>query len=300
MDTIICTGLNGFLGRHLEKYLQEKFYVVSITRNKCDLRNFNALKNNFSDHGNVKYIFHLANSTFAGDWALTHKGEQFLDNNIMHMNMLRLWKESYADAKFITFGTSCGYDPLIEDKTEDRYLDGKPDKDLFVYAMSKRNLLIGLESLNHQYGMNYNYFIPNTLYGSEFEINDSHFIFDIIKKCYNSKINNTECLLWGSGDQKRELVYVDDACKIIMDNLHRNNERINICTGNEYTIKMYAKIICNIIDYDFDKIKFDIDAFEGVKSKVLIPREDIYKDFKYTSITDGIKNTIDYYINKIK
>ena len=67
----------------------------------------------------------------------------------------------------------------------------------------------------------------------------------------------------------------------------------NLSTGKEHSIKEYAQTICNIVGYDFNNIKWDLNAFVGSKSKNLINTH--LKDFKFTSIEEGLEDTIDYY-----
>jgi GDP-L-fucose synthase len=284
-EDIFITGSNGYLGKHLVKKLSD--YDVNIIKNTDDLTLGQP------EILNCDIIIHLANCTKAGTYCLTHKADQWLDHQLMHTNMLNYWLNYNKKAKFVAFGTSCAYDPALYNKIEDMYLLGQPDKDLYVYAMTKRMLLIGLQALNHQHNMNYLYFVPSTLYGPNFSEDDSHFIFDVIKKIINAKQTGDKVVLWGDGYQKRELVYIDDAVDLIVSNIFtKSNEVINICSGKEYTIREYAKIICRIIDYDFEKIIFDTSKFMGVRSKVLNNTKNL--DFNFTPIEQGIKNTIQY------
>ncbi len=55
----------------------------------------------------------------------------------------------------------------------------------------------GLRALHEQFDMNYQYFVPSTLYGSNFDHSDSHFIFDLIKKIVAGKEGHEPVVLWG-------------------------------------------------------------------------------------------------------
>ena len=118
----------------------------------------------------------------------------------------------------------------------------------------------------------------------------------MVRKICDAKYKKVEpVVLWGTGLQRRELIFIDDAVEIIIDIIEgRNNtEMFNLSTGKEHSIKEYAKIICNIVDYDFNKIKWDLGAFVGSKSKNLINTH--LKDFEFTSIKEGLEETINYY-----
>lgn len=298
---VLVTGSTGFVGRHLVRHLKNKEYNVYESNTKvANLSNI--LNLNIYDSIEFDYIFHLAAKTKAGDWCKYHKGEQWIDNQILNTNLLNYWKTVQPQAKLISFGTSCSYGPSDLPMLEKDYMIYKPDEDLYTYAMTKRMMLVGCESISLQYGLKYIHFIPSTLYGPQFDENDSHFIFDLIKKITVGKYENKTVELWGSGNQKRELVYIDDVINIISSLLHLENQTVNLGCGNDHSIKDFAKIVCDLTDYNHDKIIYNENKFVGVKRKIL----DINKllsllpsDFKFTNLIDGIHNTHKYYIDNI-
>ena len=91
----------------------------------------------------------------------------------------------------------------------------------------------------------------------KFKIKYLIFIFDVIKKIILAK-NNSEVELWGDGFQKRELVHVNDFINqmILLENKCQN-EIINIGAGEEYEIRYFAQLICDIVQFDFKKIHFN-------------------------------------------
>jgi len=291
---ILITGHRGFVGRHLKKGLFDKLSLKKIFVSDSSRLNLLEPLDHSIINCELDYIFHLAAWTKAGDFCLHHPGEQWINNQKINTNILCYWKEYQPQAKMIAFGTSCAYPPE-KAKTEDNYFDGVADKDLFTYAMTKRMLLTGMQAFAKQYDMKFLYFIPNTLFGTDFDIDDSHFIFDLIKKICAAKYEEKKPVtLWGSGDQCRELIYVKDAIDLIIDSLHLNNEIINLGTGKERSIKEYARMICDYVEYNYEEIEFDTSAFEGVKSKYLPPNKIIGSCGK-TPLEDAIKETIDYY-----
>ena len=71
----------------------------------------------------------------------------------------------------------------------------------------------------------------------------------------------------------------------------------NLSSGNTYTLKEYAQTICDIVDYNYDLIKWDINAFVGSPSKQLFNTH--LQDYKFTPLKKGLKKTIQYYENSI-
>lgn len=293
---VLVTGATGFLGRHLvSELVKENYDVVSSNSKTANLTEYT----NLYQYNDLKfdYIFHLAAFTKAGDWCLYHPAEQFEINQKINTNILKYWKEHQPQAKMIAMGTSCSYSPEYP-LSEDYYLKGNPESSLFTYAMTKRMLLTGLQAYSKQYGLKYIQYIPSTLYGPLFDLEDSHFIFDLIKKIYNGKFNNTPVELWGDGYQSRELIYVTDAIKIMLSTLHLENSVLNLGRGKEYTIREYANTICNLLDYDTSSINYNTEKYVGVKSKQLSTEKlnQLLPNFVFTDLSVGLMDTVNYYV----
>lgn len=281
---IVITGGTGFVGRHLVPTLQRIGHKVFVLNSK----NFEKVKL-LTD---IDYIIHLAVKTAAGGYCQTHPGEQFIINSNINTTMLTAWKESFPDAKMITFGSSCGYDKSVV-KTENNYLKGEPEPGYEVYGTIKRNLLIGLRALKQEYGMNYSYLIPSVFYGPEYDLQDKHFIFDLIRKIVDAKNGGEKVVLWGTGNQTRELIFIQDAVDIIINALTWDREVVNLSSGKEHSIKEYAQTICNIVGYDFNLIEWDTNAFVGSENKKLINTH--LANYPFTSLEEGLKQTVKYY-----
>lgn len=139
--------------------------------------------------------------------------------------------------------------------------------------------------------MNYTYLIPSTFYGPGYTLGDKHFIFELIRKISDDK----EVVLWGDGTQRRELIYIEDACKIIEKSLTWDQQICNLSSGKDYTIRQYSDVICGLTDRINTEIKWDTTQFVGSKEKKLV--NTYLKDFQFTNIMDGLWETIKYYKN---
>ena len=240
---ILVTGASGFLGNSLcRKLREEDNEVVGINSTTCNLTLEDSLSTTFRGY-QFDQIYHLAAWTKAGDFCLYHPGEQWIINQKINTNVLSWWKEDQPQAKMIAIGTSCSYDPDLELK-EENYLKGSPIESLFTYAQTKRMLYSGLLALNKQFGLNYLQVVPSTLYGLGYHKDgrQMHFIFDLIRKTLNNKLNGEEIVLWGDGYQKREIVHVDDFVNATVElNKTQTNEVYNIGSGIEYFIQRFRK-----------------------------------------------------------
>lgn len=296
---ILITGANGFLGKFLCDKLKEFDHEIFITTSK---KNDLTKENSLDEFNKIKLdqIYHLAAWTQAGDFCLYHPAEQWLINQKINTNILNWWLKNQPQAKMIAMGTSCSYDPNMP-HIEENYLLGKPIDSLFTYAMTKRMLLTGLMALNKQYSLNYLYLIPSTLYGADYHLDgrQMHFIFDLIRKILKGKFLSEKVILWGDGNQKRELVYVNDFVDIMLKLTQKeNNTIINIGSGIDFSIKEFAYMICKNIDYDKNKIEYDTSKYVGAKSKILVvdKLKKIFPNLKLTDLDNGLKITIDWFL----
>lgn len=299
MKTLI-TGASGFLGTALCAELNKTEDEITILNSKnCDLTRHDTL-NQFS-HISFDRIIHLAAWTQAGDFCLKHPGEQWVINQKINTHILSWWQEKQSKAKFIAMGTSCAYDPSME-LIEDNYMKGIPIDSLFTYAQTKRMLYAGLLAFKKQFNAKYLCLIPSTLYGPGYHTDgrQMHFIFDLIRKILEFKYKGTPIVLWGNGDQKRELVFIDDFVKIMLklSSLY-DNSIFNIGAGEEYSIRQFAQIICDITGVNSNVIIYDTNKYTGAKSKCLnIDKlKNTSIDISMTPLKIGLRKTIKWFEN---
>lgn len=296
---ILVTGSSGFLGQALCPFLESNGHTVTRLSSKiCDLRNPDALTG--WNHDRIDLIYHLAAWTQAGDFCLHHQGEQWIINQQINTNLLAWWREAQPQAKLVCIGSSCAY-PLDRPLVEENYLEGTPIESLFAYAMTKRMLYAGLVAINRQFGLKYLCLVPSTLYGPGYHTDDRqmHFIFDLIRKILMAKFYGGPVVLWGHGRQRRELIHIKDFVNILIALSERSqNTLINVGTGEEHTIRHYAKVICDYVGYNFDLIRFDETRYVGAISKCLTitKLKQTLPGLEFTPLNKGIAGTIEWFL----
>jgi GDP-L-fucose synthase len=295
---ILVTGATGFLGTALCRRLRAEGHAVQpLGSREADLRRADALEP--YNQSSYDCIYHLAAWTQAGDFCLHHPGEQWIINQQINTHVLAWWQRAQPQAKLIAMGTSCAYAP-DQPLREDQYMLGAPIDSLFTYAFTKRMLYAGLLALHRQYGLRYLCLVPSTLYGPGYHTDQRqmHFIFDLIRKILRGQATGEPVVLWGDGHQQRELVYLDDFVEIALRlSASCDNELVNIGAGEEYSIRHFARLICDQVAYPFDRVRFDPTRYVGARSKCL----DIAKlrrlvpEARFTPLAIGLARTIEWF-----
>ena len=296
---VFVTGATSFLGRNLIPALKMNGHqVTGVGSLDCNLLRDDSL-HRFREP--YDQIWHLAAWTQAGDFCLHHPGEQWVINQRINTNVLDWWQSRQPQAKLIAIGTSCSY-ATGSDLKEESYLSGIPVPELYSYAMTKRMLLIGLQALSAQYGLEYLYLIPSTLYGPGYhkESKQLHFIFDLINKIIRGKMLDEPVQLWGDGHQRREIIFVSDFVNAALQLAARTqNEIVNIGGGVEHSIRWYAENICRLVGYNPSKIVYDTSRYVGVRSKQLSIRklQTLLPQFEMTSLDSALEKTVTWFQN---
>jgi GDP-L-fucose synthase len=294
---VLVTGATGFLGTWLVRALRARGDdVLAASSRTADLTRDDSL-HGFAP-GPVDLIFHLAAWTQAGDFCLHHPGEQWIINQRINTNLLAWWQERQPEATLVTIGSSCSYDPALP-LVEANYLAGTPIDSLYTYGMTKRMLLVGQRALRQQYGLRSLALVPSTLYGPGYHTDgrQMHFIFDLIRKILRG-LHGEPVVLWGDGYQRRELVFVDDFVRLALQLAERvEDDLVNIGAGEDYSIRDFARLICEEVGYPVEEIRFDTSRYVGARSKSLdVTRlRQLVGDPALTPLADGLRQTIAWF-----
>jgi len=297
---VLVTGATGFIGKHLIRKLTSLNFNVHISNTKvANLKN----EKNLHIYNDIKfdYIYHLAALTKIEKHGTNNNGNQWFDNTLISMNIIKYWQHKQPQAKLICIGSSSCYAPDVE-MTEKNYFKGTPEERFLGYSYSKRELLRAIRMIGEQHNLKWLYLIPSTVYGPNFELSDNRYIVDIIRKCYNAKLNNTDFTIWGSGNQERELLFIDDAINLFINLRDHDNDVINIGNGLFYKINFIVQNVCNLLEYDYELVQRDLNIPEGMgKKNIQVQKLLSYEpNFEFTSLNDGLQKTIDYYKRTIR
>ena len=304
-NKIWITGANGMVGKSLSNTLRNnsKYELLRTTKNDFDQTDQEALYRWFESN-NPDFI--IITSALVGgiQYNSSHQADFLYQNSMILLNILNASLKFNAK-KVVFLGASCMY-PVnaAQPYKEESIMDGKVERTNEGYAISKILGLKYVQMINEQFKKNYICIIPAASYGpnDSYDSSKNHVIPALIKKMHDAKLkNHSEIVLWGSGNAKREFLYVDDMAQgiiYILEN-YKSNEHINLGTGFEITIKDLAKLISEVVNFK-GEIKFDTSKPDGMDRKVLDSSKINNLGWTpKTSLKDGIIATYTNYLTTI-
>ena len=289
---ILVTGGNGLVGKHLQDILPEATYISSKDYDLTE--SYNAHRLMYKERPDV--VIHLAARVGGILDNITNPVDYLEQNILINTNVLQHCHQ-FNVSKVISILSTCIYPDIVDTypMKEEVLFNGPPPPDNFAYAMSKRCMATQMDSYVKQYNKQWSYLIPCNLYGEydKYEEHHSHFVSALIKKIHEAK-DSVE--IWGTGKPLRQFMYAGDLARVIkymIDNDVVDN--FNVAPDYVHSIKEITKIgmeSCDKGDLNlvYDNTKPDGQYRKDVDSSKLIS---VMKDFKFTSLEEGIRRVYD-------
>ena len=131
-----------------------------------------------------------------------------------------------------------------------------------------------------------------------FNPESSHVIAGLICRLHEAKQSNKKSIdCWGTGNVRREFIYVDDLAEALIFLMHHydGNEIINVGTGEDVSIKELVKHLVSVIEYH-GEINWDKTKPEGMKQRLLDVKKLINLGWQpKTLLNQGLRLTYDYF-----
>lgn len=280
---VFVAGHQGMVGKAITQCLECRGYTSIITadRSQVDLTRQNQVEEFMRDnHVDQIYIAAakvggiLANNTYPADF--------LYDNLMIAANVISAAHRSDI-SRLLFLGSSCIYPKIAEQPmTEETLLTGPLEPTNEPYAIAKIAGIKLCESYNRQYGRDYRSVMPTNLYGpnDNFHPENSHVIPALLRRFHEAKQrNDRDVIIWGSGNQRREFIYVEDmaaACVHVMEleqsiyKAHTSSlmSHVNVGSGVDCSIRELAYTVARVVGFEGELI-FDVDKPDGAPRKLL-------------------------------
>ena len=303
------------VGSSLVRFLsKQNVEILTKDKKELDLLNQQDVRN-FFKYEKIDQVY-LAAAKAGGIYVNNKYPAEFIYENLMIQSNIIHNAFLSGVKKLLFLGSSCIYPKnAIQPIKEEELLNGKLEPTNEPYAIAKIAGIKMCESYNRQYGkshdIDYRCIMPTNLYGpgDNYHPENSHVIPGLIYRFHQAKVHNlSHVSIWGTGNPKREFLYVDDLSRasaylMSLDNKIYNNQttsmcsHINIGSGKDITIKELAIIIKKIVQFN-GEIRFDPSKPDGVYRKLLNSKKINNLNFKATvSLKEGLIKTYNNFID---
>ena len=305
---IYVAGHRGMVGSAIVRSLEAKGFTNIVTRThaELDLTNQQAVKTFFEQESPDQV--YLAAAKVGGIHANNTFPAEFIYDNLMMQNNVIHQAFSSGVKKLLFLGSSCIYPKLApQPMSEDALLTGKLEPTNEPYAIAKIAGIKMCESYNRQYGqshgVDYRSVMPTNLYGpgDNYHPENSHVIPGLIRRFHEAKTTNaSEVLIWGTGSQRREFLFVDDmaAASVFIMQLDKATyvsqtepmrSHLNVGFGSDVTIAELALAVASTTGYR-GNISFDSTKPDGAPRKWMDSSRLIKLGYKpKINLTDGLQ-----------
>ncbi len=302
---VYVAGHRGMVGSAIVRKLQAEGFTNIVTRSskELDLRSQQAVSD-FLEKEKPAYVF-LAAAKVGGIHANnTYRAEFIYDNLMMEANIIHSAHQSGV-TKLLFLGSSCIYPKLApQPMKESDLLTGLLESTNEPYAIAKIAGIKLCEAYRDQYGSNFISAMPTNLYGQgdNYHPENSHVLPALLRRFHEAVENGDETVtVWGSGNPKRELMYVDDladACLFLMEN-YNERQFVNIGSGQEVTIGELAKKIAKATGFT-GEIAFDATKPDGTPRKLMDSTKLHGLGFRpNTSLDDGLRKAYQHFQGEV-
>ncbi|HEY0817448.1 MAG TPA: GDP-L-fucose synthase [Rhizobacter sp.] len=294
---IYVAGHRGMVGSALVRRLQAAGYTNIVTRTHAELDLLDqkavhgflaAEKPDYSFVAAAKVGGIQANNVYRADFIYQNL---MIEANLIHGAHL-------ADVQRMMFlGSSCIYPrDCPQPIKEDYLLTGPLEHTNEPYAIAKIAGIKLCDNYNAQYGRQYVSVMPTNLYGpnDNYDLANSHVLPALLRKAHEARERgDSEYVVWGSGNPRREFLYVDDladACVHLAEQGYAG-PLVNIGTGEDVTIRELAESVMKTVGFQ-GRIVFDSSKPDGTPRKLLdVSRLASLGWRAKTSLQDGLRLT---------
>jgi nucleoside-diphosphate-sugar epimerase len=317
---VLVGGGCGFLGSYMVPQLVEAGAVVTVVDNLDN----GYLDNLASVRGAVEFVeadlrvpqvsdqvtrnkaivLNLAAKAYGMEYSRAHNGEMLVYNLLCTLTPLEAARKNGVD-RYLIVSSSCVYpDDAPIPTPELPVFTDMPESVNEGYGWAKRIQELAGKYYAHDYGMKVSVVRPFNPYGGNYRWGSedkAHVVPALVKRVMDGE---NPLRVWGSGNQRRNLLHASDATRLILMVAEREISAtpVNIGYDDDISIADLVQLICDVSG-KHPKIEFDTSKPEGRFRKCA----DATRLRKITeayvprvSLQAGVEEMIDWYRRSFK
>ena len=314
--TIVVTGGAGFIGSNFMFYMLEKYpdyriicvdkltYAGNLTTLKPVMgkNNFRFVKLDICDREGVYRLFEEEHPdvvvNFAAESHVDRSIENpqvFLQTNILGTQVLLDACRKYGIARYHQVSTDEVYGDLPLDRPDLFFTEETPIRASSPYAASKAGADMLVIAYYRTYGL------PVTVSRCSNNYGPYQFPEKLIPLMIVNALSNQSLPVYGSGENIRDWLYVDDHCKAVDVIIHQGNagQIYNIGGQNEMRNIDIVKKICRMLDKP-EKLITHVADRKGHDLRYAVDATRIRTElgwFPETTFAEGMKRTVAWYLD---
>ncbi len=250
----------------------------------------------------IDYVFMCAASTSGAAVIASNPLVHVTPNIVMNSRMLEASYQARVE-KFVWISSSVGYPPTGNRPVrEEEFFNGDPYDTYFASGWMKRytEILCRMYMEKLRDPISTVVLRPTNIYGphDKFDLGTSHVTAAQIRKVVE---RHDPITVWGSGNDIRDLLYIDDfidAVLLAAQKLNsRNYQPLNIGLGRAYSVKEVLQMLLRLDGYADARIRFDSSKPSMIPVRVVsIARAKKLLGFSpKVSLREGLKKTLRWY-----
>lgn len=270
---VFVAGHKGLAGSALVRRLHlASADVLVASREELDLRDQHAVRDWIARARPDAVV--VAAAKVGGISANADAPVDFLLDNLLIETSLISGAALAGVQKLVFLASSCMYPRITKQPiTEDMLLTGALEPTNEGYALAK---IVGIklcQAYRRQSGHDFISVIPCNLYGpgDRYDLVSSHVIPALIRKAHEARQQGSpHTVIWGTGEPRREFLYVDDLADAVLLLLERysDDQPINVGAGKDHPIRELAELVNTVVGFG-GGIRHDLSKPDGTPAKLL-------------------------------
>ena len=313
-NKIYIAGHSGLVGSAIVRQLESRGFTNLLMRTHKELDLTNQVQvQTFFEQEKPDYVI-LAAAKVGGIHANNTYPADFIYQNMMiEANVINSAYENKVK-RLLFLGSTCIYPKAVDQPMrEEAILTDVLEPTNEPYALAKIAGIKLCESYNRQHGTDFRSVMPTNLYGinDNFHPENSHVIPALMQRFHQAKINNdSEVVVWGTGNAMREFLYVDDMAEASLfvlelnKHIYKENTKpmlshINVGTGKDVTIREMAETMRQVVEFK-GNVVFDTSRPDGPPRKLIDVSRLSNMGWEYTTdLEQGFSKTYKWYLNNL-